>query len=302
MDKLAAMQAFVRVVDAGTFTRAADLMNVPKSTVTRLVQALEHELGVKLLHRTSRQLTLTQQGQVYYEGSIRLLDEVGSLDSSVLSATRSPRGKIKVELPASLAYHVVIPALPDFFARYPDVQVEMNVGNRSVDLIAENLDCVLRLGPILNDSLVAKPAGALPLFTCASPAYLERQGVPRHPADLAKDHTVVRMTSPRSGRDFAFQLTRDGATTEVRGSHQITVNDSGAALAAGLAGLGVLTTYAFLVAPHLQSGALQRLFPDWQGDQIPAHVAYPVNRHLASKVRVFVDWAIELLRSMQVAG
>lgn len=301
MDKLAAMQAFVRVVDAGTFTRAADLLNVPKSTVTRLVQELEKELGVRLLHRTSRRLTLTQEGQTYYDGSIRLLDEVGSLDASVLSATRSPKGKIKVELPGSLAFQVVVPALPDFFARYPDVQVEMNVGNRPVDLIAENLDCVLRLGPLLSDSLIARPAGTLPLITCASPAYLAQHGVPGDPSDLARDHTLVRMISPRSGRDFGFQLTRDGTTVDILGAHQLTVNDSAAALAAGVAGLGVLTTYRFLVEPHLRAGTLQPLFPEWQGDRIPVHVAWPVNRHLASKVRVFVDWALELFREMQTA-
>ncbi|MGI4855905.1 MAG: LysR family transcriptional regulator [Janthinobacterium lividum] len=333
MDKLAAMQTFVRVVDSGAFTRAADLMNVPKSTVTRLVQELEKALGVRLLHRTSRQLTLTQEGRAYYEGAIRVLDDVGALDASVLSATRSPKGRIRVELPGSLAYQVVVPALPDFFARYPDVRVEMSVGNRSVDLIAENLDCVVRIGPLLNDALIARPAGALPLATCASPAYLARHGTPRDPADLGTGHTVVRMTSPRSGRDFRFRLTRGAAhgdshvgksagtgigtgaemdgetnaetnaetnieTREIQGAHQISVNDAGAALAAGLAGLGVLTTYACLVAPHLRSGALQPLFGGWQGERIPVHVAYPVNRHLTVKVRVFVDWVIALLNGL----
>ncbi|MGF6413650.1 LysR family transcriptional regulator [Paraburkholderia sp. MM5482-R1] len=301
MDKLAAMQTFVRVVDSGTFTRVADLMNVPKSSVTRLIQELEKELGVRLLHRTSRQLTLTQEGQIYYEGSIRVLDEVGSLDGSVLSAIRSPKGKIRVELPGSLAYQLVVPAMPDFFARYPDVQVELSVGNRSVDLIAENLDCVLRLGPLLSDSLIARSAGTLPLVTCASPAYIQRHGLPREPADLMQGHTIVRMNSPRSGRDFVFQLHRDEQLFEIHGNHRLSVNDSCAALAAGLAGLGVLTTYAFLVTPHLRSGALVRLFPDWRGDDIAVHVAYPANRHLASKVRVFVEWAIELLRASEPA-
>lgn len=299
MDKLAAMQTFVRVVDAGTFTRAADLLNVPKSTVTRLIQELEKELGVRLLHRTSRQLTLTQEGQTYYEGSIRILDDVGSLDGSVLHSNRSPKGKIKIELPASVASQVVIPAMPDFFARYPDVQVEMNIGNRPVDLIAENLDCVLRLGPLINDSLIARPAGTLRLVTCASPAYIKQYGQPDEPGDLAQGHTVVRIVSPRSGRDFVFQVRRDDTAVDVHGAYQLSVNDSGAALAAGLAGLGVLTTYEFLVAPHLQSGALQRLFPGWQGDEIPVHVAWPANRHLASKVRVFVDWVTELFSRLQ---
>jgi LysR family transcriptional regulator, regulator for bpeEF and oprC len=299
MDKLAAMHAFVRVVDSGTFTRAADLLNVPKSTVTRLVQELEKEVGVRLLHRTSRQLTLTQEGQTYYEGSIRILDDVGSLDGSVLGSNRAPKGKVKIELPASVACHVVIPALPDFFARYPDVQLEMNIGNRPVDLIAENLDCVLRVGPLLSDSLIARPAGTLRLVTCASPAYIEQYGKPDEPTDLAQGHTIVRIVSPRSGRDFVAQVRREEAVAEVHGAYQLSVNDSGAALAAGVAGLGVLTTYEFLVAPHLQSGTLQSLFPDWRGDDIPVHVAWPANRHLASKVRVFVEWAIELFGRLE---
>ncbi len=300
MDKFVAMQTFVRVVDCGTFTRAADLMNVPKSTVTRLVQELEKELGVRLLHRTSRQLTLTQEGQAYYEGAIRLLDDVRMLDANVLCAKRSPKGNIKVELPASLAYHVVVPALPDFFARYPDVKVDVSVGNRSIDLIAENVDCVLRLGPLLNESLIARPAGFFSLITCAAPAYLARHGIPTSPSDLAQEHTLVRMISPRSGRDFVFHLQCGQTIADIQGAHQITVNDSGAALAAGIAGLGILTTYAFLAEPHLRSGALRRLLPDWHGDQVPVHVAYPVNRQLPSKVRVFVEWAIELLKAKHV--
>jgi LysR family transcriptional regulator, regulator for bpeEF and oprC len=294
MDKFEAMQALVSVVNAGTFTRAANLMNVPTSTITRLVQTLEKELGVKLLHRTSRQLTLTQEGAAYYEGAVRVLEEINALDSSVTSASKSPRGRIKVELSGSAAYNLIIPKLPDFFARYPDVQVEMNIGNRAVDLIAENVDCVLRLGPLLSDTLIARPLGVLSLITCASPAYLERHGTPQHPETLEKSHTVIRMTSPRSGRDFTFELRRDGVLVEVKGGHQLSVNDSTAALAAGLAGLGVVTTYAFMIHPHVVSGALCRLFPDWEGDNIPVHIAYPVNRHLAQKVRVFIDWVASL--------
>ncbi|MBB5403128.1 LysR substrate-binding domain-containing protein [Paraburkholderia youngii] len=151
------------------------------------------------------------------------------------------------------------------------------------------------------DSLIARSAGTLPLVTCASPACVQRHGLPREPADLMQGHTIVRMNSPRSGRDFVFQLHRDEQLFEIHGSHRLSVNDSSAALAAGLAGLGVLTTYAFLVTPHLRSGALVRLFPDWRGDDVAVHVAYPANRHLASKVREFVEWAIELLRASEPA-
>lgn len=305
MDKLIAMQTFVRVVDTGTFTRAADLLGVPKSSVTRLVQMLEKEVGVKLLHRTTRQLTVTQEGAVYYEGAIRVLDQIGQLDASVVSATKAPQGKIRVDVPGAIAYKVILPALPTFFAQYPSVQIELSVGNRSIDLISENVDCVVRLGPLLNDFLIARPLGMLQMVTCASSAYIERHGMPSHPADLEKNHTLIRIASPRSGRSFTHALHKDGDNkdsdkTEITGSHQISVNDSTAALISALAGLGVTTTYDFLVREHLATGLLQRLLPDWQGDLVPAHVAYPANRHLAHKVRVFVDWVMALFVELTV--
>jgi LysR family transcriptional regulator for bpeEF and oprC len=300
VDKLVAMQTFVRVVDTGTFTRAADLLGVPKSTVTRLVQMLEKEVGVKLLHRTTRQLTVTQEGAVYYEGAIRLLDQVGQLDASVASATKAPKGKIKVDVPGAIAYKVILPALPTFFAQYPSVQIDLSVGNRSIDLISENIDCVVRLGPLLNDFLIARPLGMLQMVTCASSVYLERHGMPSHPADLEKNHTLIQIASPRSGRGFTDELHRDSEKMEIAGSHQISVNDSTAALISALAGLGVATTYDFLVREHVETGLLQRLFPDWNGDLVPAHVAYPANRHLAHKVRVFVDWVMALFVELTV--
>ncbi|SBW79440.1 hypothetical protein PVE_R1G1553 [Pseudomonas veronii 1YdBTEX2] len=294
MDKLGAMQAFVRVVDAGTFTRAAEIMNVPKSAVTRQIQALEKVLAVKLLHRTSRRLSLTEAGTHYYQGALRLLDQVSSLESSVAGATQSPRGKVKVEMPGALAYSLVLPALGAFFERYPDVQLDIRIGNRSVDLIAESVDCVIRVGPLLNDSLIARPLGFLGMSTCAAPGYLEKYGRPNHPGDLACGHTLVQLVSPQSGRAFAHELKRGEEVVTISGSHQLSVNDSTAALTAGLAGLGVLTTYTFLVSAHMDSGALVAIYPEWRGEQIPVHIAFPENRHVASKVRVFMDWTREL--------
>ena len=296
MDKLVAMQTFLRVVDAGTFTRAADLMQLPKSTVTRMVQALEKQVGAKLLHRTTRQLSVTEEGAVYYEGAQRLLAELGQLDQSVAGATAAPRGKIKIEAPGAVAYNILIPALPAFFARYPQVQVELGVGNRSIDLIAEQVDCVIRLGPLLNDALIARPLAELAMVTCASAAYLARHGTPAEPAAVERDHTLVQIVSPRSGRGFTDDLHRNGATVTLRGQHQVAVNDSTAALTAALAGLGIVTTYAFLAQPHLNAGTLQVVLPAWQSDPVQAHVAFPVNRHLANKVRVFIEWVIELFR------
>src|SRR5688572_18713596 len=198
MDKLENMRTFVQVVDSGSFSRAAELMDLPKSTVTRQVQALESELGVKLLHRTSRRLSMTEQGEAYYHGAIRLLDQMEILDSNVQAATQAPRGKIRVEMPNAIAYRRVIPALPGFLMHYPDVQVEVSVGNRTADLIAQNIDCVIRIGELHNDALIARSLGVLPMITCAAPAYLQKHGMPEHPQDLILDHTLVQIASPQT--------------------------------------------------------------------------------------------------------
>lgn len=294
MDKLDAMQAFVRVVDAGTFTRAADLMNAPKSAVTRQIQALELLLGVKLLHRTSRRLSLTEAGSHYYRGALNLLAQVNNLESSVAGATQAPRGKVNVEMPGAVAYNLVLPALGSFFEQYPDVRLDLRVGNRTADLIAESVDCVIRVGPLMNDSLIARPLGFLGMTTCATPGYLAKHGLPDHPTQLKHGHTLVQLASPQSGRAFTHDLKRGDETVTLSGNHQISLNDSTAALTAGLAGLGVLTTYTFLVKAHLESGALVAVCPEWEGEQIPVHIAFSENRHVASKVRVFMDWIREL--------
>lgn len=294
MDKLDAMQAFVRVVNAGTFTRAADLMNAPKSAITRKIQALEKLLGVKLLHRTSRRLSLTEAGSHYYQGAVKLLDEVNGLESSVAGATQAPRGKVKVEMPGAVAYNLVLPELGSFFELYPDVQLDLQIGNRTADLIAESVDCVIRVGPLMNDSLIARPLGFLGMTTSATPGYLAKHGIPDHPIQLEQGHTLVQLVSPQSGRAFTHDLKRGEEIVTLSGSHQISLNDSTAALAAGLAGLGILTTYTFLVKAHLKSGALVAVCPEWGGERIPVHIAFSENRHVASKVRVFMEWIREL--------
>ncbi|MCA4825840.1 MAG: LysR family transcriptional regulator, partial [Serratia rubidaea] len=185
------------------------------STITRHIQALEHELGVKLLNRTSRTLNLTEQGRIYYQGTLRLLESLDILDSNVQMSAMQPRGKIRVEIPNALAYCLVIPALPDFLARYPDIQIEVSVGNRTVNLIEQNIDCVIRIGELYNDSLIARSLGELAQVTCTSRQYIERTGLPVHPADLALGHTLVQIVSPRTGQMVVNELYRDGQTERV---------------------------------------------------------------------------------------
>jgi DNA-binding transcriptional LysR family regulator len=294
MDKFSAMQAFVRVVEAGTFTKAADSMAMPKPTITRLIQTLEKELDTKLLNRTTRKVTVTADGAAYYERAGRLLSEMEELEASMSRAKASPRGRLKVDIPASLGIAVIIPALPDFYARYPDIQLELGVSDRPVDIIAENVDCVVRGGELIDQSLVARRIGEFYLISCASPAYLKRHGTPRHPAELEDSHRMIRYASPRNGKLFSFEYYKDGETVEVGGNYLLSVNDSRAGVVAALAGLGVLHTATFQVQDYISTGALEPLFNGWCTESIPLHVVYPPNRHLSNKVRVFVDWIAEL--------
>ena len=294
MDKFAAMQAFVRVVEAGTFTKAADSMNVPKPTVTRLIQDLEKELDIKLLNRTTRKVTVTVDGAAYYEQASRLLGEVHELESSMSHAKASPRGRLKVDVPSSLGLAIIIPALPDFYARYPDIQLELGVSDRPIDMVTENVDCVVRAGQITDQSLVARRIGEFYIMACASPAYLKRHGVPQHPAELEDTHQLIRYMSAGNGKFYTLKMHKDGEIVEVSGRHQLAVNDSNAGVAAGLAGLGILFTLTFLVQNHISNGTLEPLFTSWCTEAKPIFIVYPPNRHLSNKVRVFVDWIAEL--------
>src|SRR5437762_4813697 len=183
-----AMQVFARVVEAGTFTKAADSLKMPKATVTKLVQGLENHLRVRLLNRTTRRVTVTPDGSAYYERAVRVLGDLEDIESSVTNAQANPKGTLRIDVGGSLASLFLIPRLPDFIERYPEMQVELGVSDRPVDLIGENVDCVIRGGPLTERSLVARHVGDFPWVTCAPPASLARSGVPTHPSALACPH------------------------------------------------------------------------------------------------------------------
>ncbi|MFN3440420.1 MAG: LysR family transcriptional regulator, partial [Acidovorax sp.] len=188
MDRFDAMQAFARVVEAGSFTKAAQTLHMSKTTVTQLVQQLEARLRVKLLNRTTRQVKVTADGAAYYERVVRLLADLEDADTSLSSAVASPRGRLRVDVPSPLARLILMPALPAFHARYPEIQLHMGVSDRMVDLIGDNVDCVLRGGEITDPSLIARHVGDLPIGVYAAPSYLQRAGTPLHPGELEDPH------------------------------------------------------------------------------------------------------------------
>jgi DNA-binding transcriptional LysR family regulator len=294
MDQLAAMRSFARVVETGTFTRAADSLDMPKPTLTKLVQTLEAHLRTKLLNRTTRRVTVTPDGAAYYERVVRLLADLDELDGSMTLSQATPKGRLRIDVSSSLAVLIVIPALPDFHARYPDIQIDLGVTDRPVDLVGENVDCVLRAGELSDQSLIARRIGELGFMTCAAPSYLARHGEPLHPADLENNHHVVGYFHAGTGRPYPFQFAQNGEQVEVRGRYIVSVNDSNAYMAAALAGLGVVQAPTFMMQHHVGAGALTPVLAGWTSSPVPLHVVFSPNRHLSNKLRVFVDWVADL--------
>lgn len=293
MNKLQAMEVFVQVVDAGGFTRAAENMQLPKATVSTLVQSLETALAVKLLHRTTRQVSITADGAAYYERCLRILSDVREAEESLSRTRLSPSGRLRVDVPTGISSEIIIPALPGFFERYPDIALELGCSDRPVDLIEEGVDCAVRGGVLPDSGLIARRIGIIHFKTCAAPAYLQRYGHPQHPHDLQR-HRCVNYFSSKTGKVYDWDFTRDGERIQQPLGGHIALNDTNAYVSAGLSGLGVIQMLNFALEPYLADGRLVELLPDWVSDPLPVHVIYPQNRHLSAKVRVFVEWIAEL--------
>jgi len=296
MDRFDAMKAFARVVETGSFTKAADTLHVSKTSVTQLVQQLEARLRVRLLNRTTRKVNVTADGAAYYERVIRLLADLDDAETSLSSASALPRGRLRVDVPSPFARLILMPALPAFHARYPDIQLDMGVSDRTVDLIGENVDCVVRGGELTDQSLMARHVGDLQLGVYAAPSYLERAGTPSHPRDLQDTHhRIVGFLWARTGKVFPYAMHCDGERINVLGRYVLSVDDGNAYLAAGLAGMGVLWLPDYMAREHAGRGELIPLFENWQLDPMPMYIAFPPNRHVSTKLRVFIEWIAELM-------
>lgn len=294
MDQLNAMRAFVRVVEVGTFTRAAELLDLPKPTVTKLIQQLEAHLHAQLLNRTTRRVTVTMDGAAYYERALRVLGEIDELDQSMTSSQARPSGRLRIDVSASFATDIILPALPGFHARYPEIQIDMGLSDRPADLIGENLDLAVRAGEIEDQSLIARRIGEMMLITCATPGYLAKHGTPQHPRDLEDGHLAIGYRRAGTSRIMPFTFASAKETIEIQGNHIVSLNDGTGYVAAGLAGLGVMQVPTFMAMAHIASGRLVPVLTDWCTRPKPLHIIYPPNRHLSNKVRVFVDWLAEL--------
>jgi DNA-binding transcriptional LysR family regulator len=294
MDQLLAIRVFVRIADARSFAKAADSLNLPRSSVSKLLQDLEQHLGTKLVERSTRALTITPAGEAYRDQALALLADLDEMDSAAARAVALPRGKLRVDVGSSLANGVIIPALAEFRTRYPDIELLLGVNDRPVDLIGEGVDCVIRGGALADSSLIARQLGTLGSVTCATPGYLLANGMPAHPKDLETTHTAISYFFPQTGKSLALRYSRGGESHEIAARSALSVSESTAQIQAVLAGLGIGQIFTFSVRDHLASGELVTIFDDWTQPSLPLHLVYPGTRHPNAKTRAFADWIVEL--------
>ncbi|MDP9835679.1 DNA-binding transcriptional LysR family regulator [Neorhizobium huautlense] len=299
MDQLSAMRVFVRVVETGNFTRAATALDMPKTTVTNMVQSLEAHLRTTLLNRTTRRVMVTTDGALYYERAIQILSEIDELDGSMSNSQAQPSGRLRVEMAGAFADLVVIPNLCDFYKRYPQIQLDIGVGDRLVDYIAENVDCALRGGTPTDQSLIARKVGELKLRTFAAPFYLENFGEPTNPRELEDKHFSVGYLNATLGRVLSMEFCRGDEVVEINPRYIVSVNDARSYLNAMISGIGIGQSLGFMVNDAIERGDLVEIMTDWDCETLPLYIVYPQTRHLSNKVRVFVDWLAKLVQGLK---
>lgn len=288
------MQVFRRIVETNSFTKAAETLGLPASTVTSIVKNLEAHLGVRLLQRTTRRLSVTSDGATYYEHCRRIIDAIDSAEAGFPGVAGKPAGKLKVDAPTSLARAVLIPALRDFRRRYPDIELTLALGDRPVDIVHEGVDCAIRTGVLADSStLVGRRLGSFEWIVAASPTYLDAFGEPMDLSSL-RDHEVVGYTLSQTGRPMEWDFVVDGEPQHFQPTGHLFVNDTESYIACGVEGLGIVRAGNFLMLPHIEAGRLRRVLAGYASPRVPVSMLYARNRHLAPTVRVFFDWALAL--------
>ena len=291
------MQIFMRVAEQASFTRAAESLGLFKATVSQAVQTLENSLGTRLLHRTTRKVQMTLDGQAYYERCKELLADVESVQTMFQRSGEAIRGRLRVDLPIGLARRFVIPRLPEFLRAHPQVDLELSTTDRLVDPIQEGFDCVLRVGAPRDPQLIARPLGHLKFINVASAEYLRRRGTPRTLEDLAR-HDLIHYVNTLGNRSDGFEYPVNGAFEQLRMSGPIVVNSSDAYNAACLAGLGIIQAPVIGVRDSLASGELVEVLPQFRPEPMPVSLLYAHRRNLPKRVRVFMDWVAGILQQV----
>lgn len=289
MDRFDSLQLFTRIVELGSFSRAAAALDIPRATATHAIKQLEARLGARLLDRTTRHVRATPDGQAFYERCVHVLSELDDAQSSLQRVASNPRGLLRVDMHSTHATKIVLPRIDDFRARYPGIDLAVSGGDRLVDLVREGIDCVIRAGNPRDSSLVARRLAVMPQVICASPEYLAAFGAPRHPDELAA-HRVVKFFAASAAVDYPLELRIGGEIRAFALNGWISVSDAENYVVCALRGCGLIQLPRFHVEDDLRAGRLVEVLSDWPSPDLPVSALYPSHRHLPPRVRVFVDW------------
>ncbi|RZF23986.1 LysR family transcriptional regulator [Paraburkholderia sp. UYCP14C] len=295
MDRFEEMRVFVRIAERQSFTRAADDLQIPRATVTNLMKRLEQRLGARLLERTTRTVRLTPDGEAHYQRCVRLIADMEEAEGAF--SNLAPKGLLRVNVQGTLARHFVVPALPAFLARFPDIELMIGEDDRLVDLVREGIDCVLRAGVLQDSSMVGRRVAQLQQVTVASPAYLAEYGEPADPAALST-HRAVNYVSSATGKPVPLEFRVDGRDTALVLPSAVSVSGADLYAGAAIAGLGIVQVPRYRVDGELATGRLRVILANYPPPPLPVSVLYPQNRQLSSRVRVFAQWLREIFEAV----
>ncbi|WP_225784843.1 LysR family transcriptional regulator [Xenophilus sp. Marseille-Q4582] len=296
MDRIDHLRIFLRIAHCGSFTQASVQLGIPRTSVSLALQQLEARVGVQLLHRTTRRVRLTPDGEALLKRADTLVAGMDELEQQFRTPHASTAGKLRVDVPSRLARRFIAPALPHFFAAHPALELELGSNDRRVDLLQEGVDCALRVGTLPDSSLVARPLGQFELINCASPAYLARHGTPQSPQELRSGgHEEVHYIPPGSTRHAPWEWVARDKVHSISLPGRAAANNVETYIACALAGLGLIQIPAFDVREHLAAGELVQVMPHACAPAMPVHLVYPHRRHLARRVQLFADWLHHLL-------
>jgi LysR family transcriptional regulator for bpeEF and oprC len=293
MDQLAAIRVFVRVAERGSFAQAADELELSRPVASAQVAALEKHLGARLLNRTTRRVSLTAEGAEYLRRCRRILDELRDAEETLRQTRSKPQGKLRVDVPVAFGRYLLLPALPEFTRRYPLIELDLRLNDRVVDLVAEQVDVALRVGTLRQSGLVARRVTNINLVTCAAPQYLADHGEPRTPDDL-RQHRLLGLTSP-GGAPPEWSFPPPYTARRLKLSFALLFNAAEAPVIAAAAGLGIAHTADLLIAEYVARGELKLVLEDYVVPGPPMSLVYPSAGHQSAKVRVFSDFAADLL-------
>lgn len=293
MDRFMQMRAFVAVVEAGSFIKAADSLDMSKSAVSRLVGDLEARLGVRLLQRTTRRLSLTTEGEVFRDRCIELLGGVEEAEAEITARAGEAAGQLRMNVPVTLGMLYLAPLWPQFMRKHPKVMLEVTLGDRMVDLVEEGYDLAVRIAKLPSSSLISRKIAKTRLVLCASPEYLERRGTPMSLPELS-EHAIITYSLLAMGEQWQFQGP-DGEVT-VKVTSRMRSNNGDTCCAAALKGQGLVLQPTLLVGPHLESGALVEVLPQYRSIELGVYAVYPTRKHVSPKVRLMIDFLIESFR------